>query len=155
MSQNWKDAVKRDVARLKGDGTVEEVRKKLGKRGYALVEVEGQPFTVVTAKVLADLSPGDTLKEVASSLPLLMVVYQSPDLSTASLAQQAEKVMLEHPNLAGIVVMDEKGAETEGILRREDLVNWIAAGMILPSSRMEKDKPTYGDALLPGTPELP
>lgn len=155
MSQNWKDAVKRDVAHLKGDSTVEEARRKLGKRDHALLEAEGQPFTLITAEVLADLPSGATLKQIASSLPPLVVVYQSPDLSTASLAQQAEKVMLEHPDLAGIVIMDEKGAETEGILRREDLVNWIAVGMILPSSRMEKGEPTYGDALLPGTPELP
>lgn len=157
MNQSWKHAVKRDVARLEGDSTVEDMRKRLGKRDYALIEVEGQPFTLITAEVLADLPSGNILKQIASSLPPLVVVYQSPDLSAASLAQQAEKVMLEHDNLAGIVVMDEKGAEIEGILRREDIVNWITAGMIPSGDRAkpEKGESTHGDALLPGTPELP
>jgi hypothetical protein len=50
--------------------------------------------------------------------------------------------------------MDEKGAEIEGVLRRKDIVNWIAAES---SSRITsgKDEPTHGNALLPGTPELP
>jgi hypothetical protein len=152
MSQSWKDAVKRDVARLKGSSTVEEVCKNLGDRDHALVEVEGQPFTLITAKALANLPPEDTLKQAASRLPPLIVVYQSLELSKFSLAQQAETVMLEYPNLAGIVIMDERGAETEGILRRKELVNWIAAGS---NRRNRKSEPTHGNALLPGIPELP
>jgi hypothetical protein len=155
MHGNWKDAVSSDVVRFTADQTIENARQNF-TTDYALIEDEGQPIHLISAQTLADLDlPSEnTLKQNSASLPPLVIAYAYPYLSIETLTQQAQAIMLEFDNLAGIVVMDDKGKTVEGVLKRETLVSWIAGET---GNRLAKGyaEASHDDAHLAGIPELP